>query len=445
MRWRRVKDGLHSDMGSSLQSNVTVSRKTGTRRRKRGRVAAGKPGQSGRDVAAGNAPVAARLPVAPLCRVVPDRDVLALFLVAKVLVVTAMLVAFYSFEHLRDVNLWNRWHSGADVLDALYLPFANWDGQHYVLLAERGYAGHPHSHAFFPLYPWLISAVQLIPGDAYLAAFALNLLLSFLFCCIFHRYAGHFLPARGATRALALLLCWPSAFYLSVLYSEALFLLLLFGFLYCYDLRKSHFSLLFALLLPLARGQAAFIPAALAIALLVRRLRGGPIDYRYEMCNLAAFALGGLLYLGFFHLATGNAFSGINAQGSFVFGNSLANVFNPAHFLAYLFSMPRGLFSPVHGLLDKLFIIAMLAGSAVVARSKNILWLALYILLVYPVAAMGAGGSFIRFSLIAAPFLLLALMARYARHKRIIYSFGAASCALQAVCAGRFALNLWVA
>ena len=414
-----------------------MSRKTGKRRRKSEQ-------RAGRARAAGAA-AGARLPAGPLYKGFPNREVVTVFLVTKVVIVGAMLAAFYSFDHLHDVNLWNRRHAGAEVLDALYLPFANWDGQHYVLLAERGYQGHPHSHAFFPLYPWTICAVQLILGDVYLSAFVLNLLLSFLFCHVFHRYASHFLPARDATVALALLLCWPTAFYLGVLYSEALFLLLLFGFLYCYDLRKSYLSLLFALLLPLARGQAAFIPAALVIVLAFRRFRGKPIDYRYEACNLAAFVAGGLLYLGFFHLAVGDALAGVKAQGSFVFGNSFANIVNPAHFLTYLFSAPQGVFSYTHSLTDKLFVIGTLLCTGIVAKTKNPLWLTLYILLLYPVAAMGTGGSFSRFSLVAAPVLVLALCAVYGRHRRIIYNAGALMLAVQLFFAGRFALNLWVA
>ena len=351
---------------------------------------------------------------------------------------------FYSFDELHGVNLWNRWHSGKDVLDALYLPFTNWDGQHYVLLADWGYQGHPHSHAFFPLYPLAISAVQLILGDVYVSAFVLNLLLSYLFCYVFHRYAGHFLPAGDASRARALLLCYPTAFYLTVLYSEALFMLLLFGFLYFYDLRKSYLSVAFALLLPLARGQAAFILAALLIVIAIRRFKGKPVDYRYEACNLTAFAVGALLYLGFFQVAVGDAFSGIKAQGSFVFGNSLANIFNPGHFLAYLFSATQGVFSYTYSLTDKIFVIASLLSIGIVTKTKNVMWLVLYFMLRYPVAAMGTGGSFSRFSLVAAPILILAVWAVYARHARVIYSVGAVFLAVQLLFAGRFALNLWV-
>lgn len=308
----------------------------------------------------GPLPVAATLPAEPLRKGFPNREVLAIFLVAKAVVVAALLLAFYGFDEVHDVNLWNRWHSGTDVLDALYLPFANWDGQHYALLADRGYQRHPHSHAFFPLYPMTIRAGRLILGNVYVSAFVLNLLLSYLFCYVFHRYAGHFLPERTASKALVLLLLWPTAFYLSVLYAEALFLLLLFGFLYFYDLRKSYLSVPFALLLPLARGQTAFVLAALLIVLAIQRFKGKPIDYRYEACNMAAFVVGGLFYLGFFHVMVGDAFSGIKAQGSFIFGNSLTNIFNPGHFLAYLLSETRGVFSYTYSLTDKIFVITSL-------------------------------------------------------------------------------------
>ena len=394
---------------------------------------------------AGPLPVVATLPAEPLRKGFPNREVLTIFLVAKAVIVAALLLAFYDFDEMHDVNLWNRWHSGTDVPDALYLPFANWDGQHYALLADRGYQGHPHSHAFFPLYPMTIRAVQLILGNVYVSAFVLNLLLSYLFCYVFHRYARHFLPERTASKALVLLLFWPTAFYLTVLYSEALFLLLLFGFLYFYDLRKSYLSVPFALLLPLARGQTAFVLAALLIVLAIQRFKGKPIDYRYEACNMAAFVVGGLFYLGFFHAVVGDAFSGIRAQSSFIFGNSLTNIFNPGHFLAYLLSETRGVFSYTYSLTDKFFVIASLLAIGIVARTRNVLWLVLYIMLLYPVAAMGTGGSFSRFSLVAAPILVLAVWALYAKHERIIYATGVIFLAVQLFFAGRFALNLWVA
>ena len=375
---------------------------------------------------------------------VPDKGLLAIFLVAKLLIVSTLLLVFYYFDGLHQINLWNRWYSGQTMLDAFYVPFSNWDAQHYLLLADRGYENHPHSHAFFPLYPALIAVVNVILKNIYVSAFALNVICSYLFCHVFYQYASHFLPVRTAYHALIFLLCYPTAFYLTVLYSEALFLFLLFGFLYFYDVKKSYVSLAFALLLPLTRAQTVFVVVALMIVLVLRRFRHKSIDYQYEVCNLAAFTAGGLLYLGFFQVVVGDAFSGIKAQSTFVFGNSLANILNPGHFLGYLFSEVKGLFSYTHSLVDKSFVIATLLCIGIVAKTKKPLWLALYIMLIYPVAAMGAGGSFSRLSLIAAPILALAVWTVYPRHVKIMYAVGSLFLVVQLYCAGRFALNLWV-
>jgi len=338
-----------------------------------------------------------------------------------------------------------RAEKGGGDLDASHLPFANWDGQHYALLADRGYEGNPHSHAFFPLYPAAIRTVQFILGDVYLSGLVLNLLLSYLFCELFHRYARHFLPERAAFGALVLVLCYPTAFYTTVMYSEALFLLLLLGFLYFWDARKSYFSVPFALLIPLARGQAVFVMAAWLIVLAIRYIQGKSINYRHEACNLIAFIAGGLCYLAFFHVAVGDALAGVKSQNTFIFGNSLANIFNPGHFLAYLASEIQGLFSYTHSLTDKIFVIATLLAIGIVAKTRNPLWIVFYVMLIYPTAAMGTGGAFSRFSLLAAPILALAVWMRYAKRERLIYALGAVLFAVQVFFAGRFALNLWVA
>ena len=374
----------------------------------------------------------------------PDTGVSTVFVVAKVVITAALIIAFQYFDDMHGINLWNRWYSGEMELDGLHVPFANWDAQHYLLLADRGYAGHPHSHAFFPLYPLLIRLLNTLLGNLYVAAFILNMICSYLFCHLFYHYARHALPSRGALRALTLLLCYPTAFFLTVLYAEALFLFLLFGFLYCYDIRKSWVSLLFALLLPLVRAQAVFVAATLIVMLVIRLLRNKAIDYRYEAGNLAAFATGGLLYLGFFQVTVGDALSGIKAQGTFVFGNSLANLLNPGHFLTYLFSATDGSFSYIHSLVDKIFVVAMLLGIGLVATTRRTLWLVLYIMLVYPVAAMGAGGSFSRFALVAAPILALAVEKVCSKRGTVVSVIGALLLVVQLYFSGRFALNLWV-
>ena len=48
----------------------------------------------------------------------------------------AMLYFFYGSSDFEGVqNLWNRWYTGEEDLASWYIPFANWDGQRYLLLA----------------------------------------------------------------------------------------------------------------------------------------------------------------------------------------------------------------------------------------------------------------------------------------------------------------------
>lgn len=46
------------------------------------------------------------LPAEPLRKGFPNREVLTIFLVAKAVIVAALLLAFYGYDEMHDVNLW---------------------------------------------------------------------------------------------------------------------------------------------------------------------------------------------------------------------------------------------------------------------------------------------------------------------------------------------------
>ncbi len=391
-----------------------------------------------------------------------DGRLLTTFAIAKILIVLSLVGFFHYSADRHGNNLWNRFYASADRqnsnlwnthtageedLDAIYLPFSNWDGQHYLLLAERGYAHWRYGQAFFPLYPLLISLVTVLLKNIYLSAFLLNLLLSYLMAYAFFAYSKQYVSRETALKGLILVLSYPTAFFLTVFYSEALFLLLLLGFLYQYDVRRSYTSLVFALLLPLSRGQAIFVPAALVIFVAIRMLKKEPVDYAYEASNLFAFLFGGMLYLSFFYFASGSAFVGLNAQKDFIFGNDIANIFNPAHFIAYLFtpSTPGSVFAYTYSLVDKVFVILFLLAIAIIlARPGRLLWVILSIALFYPVAAMGNGGSFTRLSLPAMVILMLAIEEAYPMRRGLFYAVALLQSGIQLYFVYRFSLNLWV-
>lgn len=373
-----------------------------------------------------------------------DKGLLAIFAIDKVLVIAALLGFFYCAGGRHDLNLWNRWYSGTTNLNAPYLPLSNWDAQHYLLLADWGYNHWEQSRAFFPLYPILIRLARYFVHNIYLSAFVVNVVLSYVFLYILCLYASHFLPRRETLKAAILVLCYPSAFFLTTLYSEAVFVVLLFGFLLFYEIRRSYWSLPFAVLMPLARGQALFVMAAVGIVVGLRLLRRKRIDFVYEAGNMAAFAAGGALFLLFFYFATGSATSGLDAQRGYVFDNAMSNAFNPLHLIRFLAAPSTRWFAYSHAVVDKLFMIVLLLSTVLVARTRRSTWVVFYIMLLYPVASLGTGGGFPRYSLLCFPFLALAICQCYGKQEKTICGVGAFLLAVQLYFMYRYALNMWV-
>ncbi len=105
-------------------------------------------------------------------------------------------------------------------------PLRNWDGFWYSLIATEGYDYHPASTAFWPLYPWSmrvladIFAIRVETAGLILANVAF-----FLALVVFRRLVSRGWGDAVANRALWLLAFFPTAFYLSAVYSESFFLL----------------------------------------------------------------------------------------------------------------------------------------------------------------------------------------------------------------------------
>ena len=370
-----------------------------------------------------------------------DADLIKIFLAFKVVIIATIVLSFYAFDHS---VVSNRWYSEGEI-DAWYLPFSNWDGQHYLINAVE-FPEYP-SFAFYPLFSLCIRLMNMVFGNIYVAALVLNFILSYLFIHLFYAYARHYLPRPEALKSIILLLSFPPAFWLSVIYTEALFLFSLFGFIYFYQVEKSYKSVLFAAMMPLIRGQGFFILVAFGLYILWQwyrvRKEGGQFHFRYELANILGFAAGGAAYFLFCYYTTGSFFTGIGAQKFWgEHANSLANLINPGHFLKYVFSPTWGQYSVFYGAVDKIFILAMLFSTVFLVRAKDRLAALIFFSLVYCPAAMGAGTSYIRFSLLAFPFLAIALLRVYPK-----WNYGnmlPVFLCLQLYFAWRFALNRWI-
>ena len=159
------------------------------------------------------------LPIAGLAsdRIRPWLALVLLALLVKVVVVTITLVEF---------------GAGPDPLTALGRVWDRWDAQHYLYLAMHGYGATGDARnliAFFPLYPALISAVAATGLPARSAALLISNVAGVVAAIVLYEIARQDLRENAAFRAAAFFVVFPTAYFLLVGYTEALFCALAFG------------------------------------------------------------------------------------------------------------------------------------------------------------------------------------------------------------------------
>ena len=153
----------------------------------------------------------------PADRVRPWLTLLGLALLVKVVLITLTLIEF---------------GAAPDPLTALGRAWDQWDARHYVYLATHGYETVGDARnliAFFPLYPALISAVSAVGLPARTAALLISNVAGVVAAILLYEIARVDGRERAAWRAAAFFTVFPTAYFLLVGYTEALFCALTFG------------------------------------------------------------------------------------------------------------------------------------------------------------------------------------------------------------------------
>jgi hypothetical protein len=292
---------------------------------------------------------------------------------------------------------------------SLATAFSTWDAQFYLYLAERGYPASGPALAYYPLWPATIALARpLAGGSTLLAALALAALFGATAAWLLREHVAHHAGAETADASLLLWLAFPTAFFLSLPYTESLFLLLLLLCLRALDRGRLEWAAAFALLLPLCRPQGVFVIAPLAWAL-GRDWRQGRVTAARAALVCGAPLLGLALQLGVMHAVAGDALAGFAAQSAFISKASLGRLLDPAG-AARAFVDVAWIPSPTRSVLDRAAFAAFVAGLPWLWRHHRLwFWLALpmglvpaisnhfmsfarYLLVVFPVfAAAGAG------------------------------------------------------
>ena len=277
-------------------------------------------------------------------------------LAVKTVVSLVMLFFFLQVTGVENVPFLGLSHyAGAESSRSWYTPFANWDGQHYLRLSNLGYNldyDRTGGRQFYPLYPLLVRLFS-IPFSPPVAALLLNYLFVAGACVFLYRLGQHF-QCRRPHLVILLVMTFPTAFFTSAIYSEALFLFLMTGFAWHFFATRSRMRLVYLALLPLTRGSAFFLfgglllYVALAFFRFVKNRREerleqekaqmdlqtddaqekathhctrqtqphetAAFDWRYYLPCLPAFVVGVAAYFLFYAIAVGDPLAGIKAQ-----------------------------------------------------------------------------------------------------------------------------------
>lgn len=197
-------------------------------------------------------------------------------------------------------------HSGKFTND-FFGSFANWDGGHYVGIAQYGYS-EKSQYAFFPLYPLLIKAANQFIQNYTLSAVLVSLVATLLAVNAFYQLVSMDFGKKLAERSLLPLLLFPTSFYFITAYSEGLFfLLVILTFLF---LRKG--NLFLATIFAAAASATRLVGLAVVFALIIEVWSRGGFNRKnwYVVFSFSGF----IIYSWFLFNATGDPFYYITAE-----------------------------------------------------------------------------------------------------------------------------------
>lgn len=221
------------------------------------------------------------------------------------------------------------------VLTITHLPpwvwgFGNFDGVHYLRLAQDGYVAQ-YSQAFFPLYPLLIRIFNFLPKgnfDTNLYVDPSYFYTGIILSSVFFVAALYFLiklwreeyENKVPNLAVIFLLTFPTAFYFGSIYSESLFLLL--AVLTFWFVRKDKFILagIFAALASATKVQGILLGLFLAVELYLKYkdgLKNKINTFWKDIVGVAISPLGLLSYMFYLGKNFGDPMYFLTAQPAF--------------------------------------------------------------------------------------------------------------------------------
>lgn len=191
--------------------------------------------------------------------------ILSLFLIWRLFLFAALLIGFI-FVPLAGKNFFG---GGLEKYNSYFyiLPWANFDGEHYMSIAMQGYKSL--EQAFFPLYPLLIYSGSYVLPNTFVTTAAVGLVVSNLALIgsliLLYKLVRLDYSSKVGWITLLIVLLFPTAFYFGAVYTESLFLFLSVGTFYFYRRQYWWIAALFGILACMTRVFGVLLLPALLI------------------------------------------------------------------------------------------------------------------------------------------------------------------------------------
>ncbi len=268
------------------------------------------------------------------------KETLSVFLLAfafRILVFLLSLCVIYMFNS--DIKSFD------DILE----QYMKWDANNYVRIATGGYTYYTENGAyttlaFFPLYPWLMSVVNIIFRNLQVT----GLVLSFLFysgaCAFMYKLFCIDYSKSTAVRAIIYISVFPHALFFGTIMNESIMLFTVAAAFYYIRRHNWVMTGIFGMLAALSRMQGILMAVPAAVEWLehykiLEKLKNKNIKEVWRLFYkkglwIFLMLLGTLIYLLCNYKVTGDCFKFLEYQrtiwqhGSVYFGIGIKNIFN---------------------------------------------------------------------------------------------------------------------
>lgn len=152
--------------------------------------------------------------------------------------------------------------------------WCKWDANHYINIAEHGYAGavEDGKHlflVFFPLYPYLMSFLHLIFSDIRFVGMLISTVAYAGGCVYMYRLIRLDYSERTAWNSIILLSLFPFSFFYGGIMTEGVFLLISAAMLYYIRQHRWWTAVGFGILATMTRMQGVLLAVPAAVELLI--------------------------------------------------------------------------------------------------------------------------------------------------------------------------------